>query len=97
VQAAFVGYIYSASTTAKAALYQLGLTGIRITNANNDCAMGSAAVVPAGSAYFVPAFGFKRVAPGALGTKIAFPGRPNLMRPLSTAAERASPDSMHGP
>ncbi|KAH9037540.1 hypothetical protein EDB84DRAFT_1437440 [Lactarius hengduanensis] len=92
VRAAFVGYIYSPSTTAKIPLYQLGLTSIQITNANNDCAMWSAAVVPAGNAYFALPFGFERVAPGALGTKTAFPGRPNPVRPLSTAAERASPD-----
>ncbi|KAH9075554.1 hypothetical protein EDB83DRAFT_2350674 [Lactarius deliciosus] len=29
VEAAFVGYIYGASTTGQAALHQLGLTGIR--------------------------------------------------------------------
>ncbi|KAH8983849.1 hypothetical protein EDB86DRAFT_3085072 [Lactarius hatsudake] len=141
--------IYSVSTTAKAALYQPGLTGIQIASANNDCAMGSAAVVPAGNAvrasqplsanppiidhfglvgsarsattpflspslfgpilsplllthalsstynaYFSFAFSFERVAPGTLGTKTAFPSRPNPMRLLSTAAERASPDPL---
>ncbi|KAH8979785.1 hypothetical protein EDB86DRAFT_2983360 [Lactarius hatsudake] len=45
IQAAFIGYVYSASTTGKAALYQLGLTGVPITNVNNNCAAGSAALV----------------------------------------------------
>lgn len=44
VDAAFVGYVYGASTCGQAALYQLGLTGIPITNVNNNCATGSTAL-----------------------------------------------------
>ncbi|KAH8976503.1 hypothetical protein EDB92DRAFT_1961099 [Lactarius akahatsu] len=35
VEVAFVGYVYGASTAGQAALYQLVLTGIPITNVNN--------------------------------------------------------------
>ncbi len=44
IEAAFVGYVYGASTCGQAALYQLGLTGIPITNVNNNCATGSTAL-----------------------------------------------------
>ncbi|KAH9981613.1 thiolase-like protein [Russula compacta] len=44
IDAAFVGYVYGASTCGQAALYQLGLTGIPITNVNNNCATGSTAL-----------------------------------------------------
>ncbi|KAI9453672.1 thiolase-like protein [Lactarius psammicola] len=103
VEAAFVGYVYGESTTGQAALYQLGLTGIPITNVNNNCSTGStalvnaAAVVRAGDAHCALALGFERMAPGSLGTKTAFPDRPSPMRPLLAAAERASPDSKRGP
>ena len=40
--AAFVVYVFGKSTTVQPALYQLGLTGIPITNANNNCATGRA-------------------------------------------------------
>ncbi|KAH9036664.1 thiolase-like protein [Lactarius pseudohatsudake] len=98
VEAAFVGYVYGASTTGQAALYQLGLTGIPITNVNN-CSTGStalvhaAALVRAGDAHCALALGFERMVSGALGTKHAFPDRPSPMGPLLVVAERASPDS----
>ncbi|KAH9075557.1 hypothetical protein EDB83DRAFT_2350715, partial [Lactarius deliciosus] len=84
-------------TTGKAALYQLGLTGIPITNVNNNCATGSAALVRACDACFALAFGFKHMGPGALDTKTAFSECFHPMHQLLAAAERASPDSMHGP
>ncbi|KAH9024406.1 thiolase-like protein [Lactarius hengduanensis] len=88
VDAAFVGYVYGASTTGQAALYQLGLTGIPITNVNKNCSTGSialvhaAALVRAGDAHCALALGFERMAPGALGTKPALPDRPSPMGPL---------------
>ena len=103
VEAAFVGYVYGESTTGQAALYQLGLTGIPITNVNNNCSTGSAALVHAatlvraGDVRCAIALGFERMAPGALGTKPAFPDRPSPLRPLLVAAERASPDAKRGP
>jgi sterol carrier protein 2 len=90
VEAAFVGYVYGESTTGQAALYQLGLTGIPITNVNNNCSTGS-------DVRCALALGFERMAPGALGTKTAFPDRPSPMRPLLAAAEYAAPNSKRGP
>ncbi|KAH9024261.1 thiolase-like protein [Lactarius pseudohatsudake] len=103
VEAAFVGYVYGASTTGQAMLSQLGLTGIPITNVNNNCSTGStalvhaAALVRAGDAHCALALGFERMAPGALGTNPTFPDRPSPMGPLLGVAERASPDSKRGP
>ena len=100
IEAAFVGYVYGASTCGQAALYQLGLTGIPITNVNNNCATGSAALfhaatlVRGGEARCALALGFERMAPGALGDH--WPDRPNPIRPLLEAAERASPDADRG-
>ena len=103
IEAAFVGYVIGASTTGQAALYQLGLTGIPITNVNNNCSTGSAALVQAamlvrgGEVRCALALGFERMAPGALGTKSAFPDRPSPVLPLLVAADRASPDAKRGP
>jgi len=101
VEAAFVGYVYGASTCGQAALYQLGLTGIPITNVNNNCATGSVALfhaatlVRAGEARCVLALGFERMAPGALSDP--WTDRPNPVMPLLVAAARASPDADRGP
>jgi sterol carrier protein 2 len=57
VETAFIGCVFGASTCGQAALYQLSLTGIPITNVNNNCGMGSTAL----------ALGFERMAPGSLG------------------------------
>ena len=103
IEAAFVGYVIGASTAGQAALYQLGLTGIPITNVNNNCSTGSAALVQAatlvrgGEVRCAIALGFERMAPGALGTKSAFPDRPSPILPVLVAAERASPDAKRGP
>ncbi|KAH9985760.1 thiolase-like protein [Russula vinacea] len=96
IEAAFVGYVYGASTCGQAALYQLGLTGIPITNVNNNCSTGSAALfhaatlVRAGEARCALALGFERMAPGAL--RDSWPDRPNPISPLLAAAARAAPD-----
>ncbi|KAI0297502.1 thiolase-like protein [Multifurca ochricompacta] len=103
VEAAFVGYVYGDSTCGQAALYQLGLTGIPITNVNNNCATGSvalfhaASLVRAGEARCALALGFERMAPGKLGENPAWPDRPNPLSPLLEAALRASPDAKRGP
>ena len=103
VEAAFVGYVFGDSTCGQAALYQLGLTGIPITNVNNNCATGSvalfhaAALVRGGLARCALALGFERMAPGSLGTRPTWPDRPSPMAPLLAAAARASPDANRGP
>jgi sterol carrier protein 2 len=63
------------------ALYNLGLTGIPITNVNNNCSTGSTAffqannLVKAGLVNCALALGFERMKPGSLGTN--FPDRPS--------------------
>jgi len=100
VEAAFVGYVFGASTCGQAALYQLGLTGIPITNVNNNCATGSTALfnaatlVRGGEARCALALGFERMAAGALGAgKNPWHDRPSPIGPLMHAAARASPDA----
>ncbi|KAI9510618.1 thiolase-like protein [Russula earlei] len=103
VEAAFVGYVYGASTCGQAALYQLGLTGIPITNVNNNCATGAttlfhaATLIRAGEARCALALGFERMAPGALGANDPWADRPSPMQSLLVAAARAAPDADRGP
>ncbi len=47
VDQAVVGYNFGDSTAGQRALYELGLTGIPITNVNNNCASGSTALYTA--------------------------------------------------
>ncbi|TDL15833.1 thiolase-like protein [Rickenella mellea] len=74
VQTAFVGYCYGDSTSGQRALYNLGLTGIPITNVNNNCSTGSTALyqantwVKSGVVECALALGFERMARGSLGT-----------------------------
>ncbi|KDQ54983.1 hypothetical protein JAAARDRAFT_209165 [Jaapia argillacea MUCL 33604] len=74
IEAAFVGYCYGDSTSGQRALYNLGMTGIPITNVNNNCSTGSTALyqannlVKGGLVECALALGFERMAPGSLGT-----------------------------
>ncbi|KAG1845113.1 thiolase-like protein [Suillus subalutaceus] len=80
VQTAFVGHCYGDSTSGQRALYGLGMTGIPITNVNNNCSTGSTALFHANNAVksglvdCALALGFERMAAGSLGTN--FPDRP---------------------
>jgi len=104
IEAAFVGYVFGASTCGQAALYQLGLTGIPITNVNNNCATGSTALfnaatlVRGGEARCALALGFERMAAGALGAGKNDPwhDRPSPIDPTMHAAAHASPDADAG-
>ncbi|KAI0762598.1 thiolase-like protein [Fomes fomentarius] len=79
IEAAYVGYCFGDSTTGQHALYQLGMTGIPITNVNNNCSTGSTALynannlVKSGLNECVLALGFERMSRGSLGTN--FPDR----------------------
>ena len=72
VQQAYVGYVYGDSTSGQRALYGVGMTGIPISNMNNNCSTGSTALfharqlIEGGMAECVLALGFEQMQPGAL-------------------------------
>ena len=69
---AFVGFCYGDSCPGNRALYETGLTGIPITNVNNNCSTGSTALYQARNAIVgglsecVIALGFEKMAKGSL-------------------------------
>jgi acetyl-CoA acetyltransferase len=73
VEQAVVGYVYGESTSGNRAVYELGLTGIPVTNVNNNCSTGSTALfmarqlVKGGLADCVLALGFEKMQKGSLG------------------------------
>ncbi|KAI0757395.1 thiolase-like protein [Daedaleopsis nitida] len=105
VEAAFVGYCYGDSTTGQRALYQLGMTGIPITNVNNNCSTGSTALynannlVKSGLNDCALALGFERMNRGSLGTN--FPDRESPIMIIGAASweleENLSTGENHGP
>ncbi|KWV93778.1 lipid-transfer protein [Erythrobacter sp. AP23] len=70
----YAGYVYGESCSGQAAVYETGLSGVPITNVNNNCSTGSTALflarqaVASGSADCALAVGFEQMPPGALGT-----------------------------
>lgn len=72
VEQASVGYVYGESTSGNRAAYELGMTGIPITNVNNNCSTGSTAlfqarqVVAGGLAECAMAIGFEKMQRGSL-------------------------------
>ncbi|KAH9846608.1 thiolase-like protein [Lenzites betulinus] len=105
VEAAFVGFCYGDSTAGQRALYQLGMTGIPITNVNNNCSTGSTALynanmlIKGGLADCVLALGFERMARGSLGS--AYPDRESPTKPFNDASaeleDSLSAGKNHGP
>ncbi|KAG9007951.1 hypothetical protein FRB95_010134 [Tulasnella sp. JGI-2019a] len=89
VEAAFCGYCYGDSCCGQRALYNLGMTGIPITNVNNNCSTGSTALynanslVKSGQAQCALALGFEQMRPGSLGSN--FPDRKPPMVPWALA------------
>ena len=87
------------------ALYQLGMTGIPISNVNNNCSTGSTALynannlVQSGLNDCVLALGFERMARGSLGTN--FPDRESPTQIFGVASvqleETMSAGQNHGP
>ena len=75
VEQANVGYVYGDSACGQKGLYQVGMTGIPITNVNNNCATGSTALflsktlVEAGAYDCSLAVGFEKMERGALMSK----------------------------
>lgn len=72
IDEAFVGYVYGDSTAGQRAVYELGMTGLPITNVNNNCSTGSTALylaaraIRGGLADSVLALGFEKMKPGSL-------------------------------
>lgn len=72
VEQAVAGYVYGPSTAGNRAVYELGLSGLPITNVNNNCATGSTALfharqlVEAGVVDCVLALGFEKMFTGSL-------------------------------
>lgn len=68
-----VGYVFGSSTKGQRSLYELGLTGIPITNCNNNCSTGSTALllshslVAGGLARCTLALGFEKMQVGEEG------------------------------
>ncbi|SFS14580.1 Acetyl-CoA acetyltransferase [Microbacterium sp. cf046] len=87
IEEAYVGYVYGESTAGERAVYELGMTGIPITNVNNNCSTGSTALylaaraVRGGLADCVLALGFEKMQPGSLA--------------LDTYGDREAPLSRH--
>jgi len=72
IEQAVVGYVYGDSTAGNRAVYELGLTGIPVTNVNNNCSTGSTALfmarnlVKGGLNDCVLALGFEKMQKGSL-------------------------------
>lgn len=75
VEQANVGYVFGDSVCGQKGLYQVGMTGIPITNVNNNCATGSTALfltkqlVESGAYDCALAVGFEKMERGALMSK----------------------------
>jgi len=92
IEEAHVGYVYGDSTCGQRAIYELGMTGIPITNVNNNCSTGSTALYLAarsirfGAADCALALGFEKMQPGSLSMQSEDREQP-MMRHLLALAE----------
>jgi acetyl-CoA acyltransferase len=92
IESAHVGYVYGESTAGNRAVYELGMTGIPITNVNNNCSTGSTALYGAanlirgGLADCALALGFEKMQPGSLTSTYEDREQP-MMRHLLALAE----------
>ncbi|WNC67124.1 lipid-transfer protein [Thalassotalea nanhaiensis] len=79
IEQAFTSYVQGDSCSGQAALYGIGMSGIPVTNVNNNCASGSTAFALAAQAIeygiseCVMALGFEQMAPGAI--EMMYPDR----------------------
>jgi acetyl-CoA acyltransferase len=94
VEEAYVGYVYGESTAGERAVYELGMTGIPISNVNNNCSTGSTALylaaraIRGGLADCVLALGFEKMQPGSLPTMFEDREAP-LLRHMKAIAENS--------
>ena len=88
IEEAHVGYVYGDSTCGQRAVYELGTTGVPITNVNNNCSTGTTALflaaraIRGGFADCALALGFEKMQPGSLQAAFADREQP-LMRHVS--------------
>jgi len=84
IEQACVGYCYGESTSGQRAVYELGLTGIPVTNVNNNCSTGSTALymarqlVKGGLADCTLALGFEKMQKGSLGANFMDREQPTM-------------------
>lgn len=92
VQEAHVGYVYGDSTSGQRAVYELGITGIPITNVNNNCSTGTTALwlaarsIKAGFADCTLALGFEKMKSGSLEAGFSDREQP-LLRHIEALAQ----------
>lgn len=99
VEEAHVGYVYGDSTSGQRAVYELGLTGLPITNVNNNCSTGSTALylasrsIQGGLADCVLALGFEKMQAGSLSSTYEDRTQPmmNHIEALAEISEFAMP------
>lgn len=99
VEEAFAGYVYGDSTSGERAVYELGMTGIPISNVNNNCSTGSTALflaarsIRGGLADCVLAIGFEKMNPGSISMMFDDREEPlaKHIRALTELCEPASP------
>jgi acetyl-CoA acyltransferase len=100
VQEAYVGYVYGESTAGERAVYEIGMTGIPITNVNNNCSTGSTALylaaraIRGGLADCVLALGFEKMQAGSLALDTYADREAPLQRHMDLLAEQSP---MSGP
>ena len=93
IEEAHVGFVYGASTSGQRAVYELGMTGIPITNVNNNCSTGSTALflaarsIRGGLADCALALGFEKMQPGSLSVDGYSDREPPLRRHIRAEAE----------
>lgn len=92
IEQAHVGYVYGDSTCGQRAIYELGMTGIPITNVNNNCSTGSTALylatqsVRGGLVDCALALGFEKMESGSLKGGYSDREQP-LMRHITAESE----------
>jgi acetyl-CoA acetyltransferase len=98
IEQAVVGHVYGDSTSGQRGLYELGLTGVPISNVNNNCSTGSTALflarqlIAGGLADCVLALGFEKMQRGSL--TMAFNDRESpLQRHIDALADIYEPTS----
>ena len=100
VEEAYVGYVYGDSAAGERAIYELGMTGLPITNVNNNCSTGSTALylaaraIRGGLADVVLALGFEKMKAGSIALD-SYDDREAPLRKHMQALEQSAP--MSGP